>query len=73
MINFRFKFRAISNYELRTICKDIKKKPDYNSINVKMILDNWNAIDDILLKIISESMETGIFPGKLKDVDDNTY
>ena len=46
IINFRFKFRAICNYELRTIFKDIKKKPGHNSVNIKMILDNWNAIDD---------------------------
>ena len=64
--DFRFKFRAISNYELRTVCKDIKTKPDYNSVNIKMILDNWNEIGDRLLKIINESMETGIFPENWK-------
>ena len=59
MINSRFKFREILNYELRTICKDIKKKPDYNSINIKMILDNLNTIGR-RLTIINEFMETGI-------------
>ena len=44
----------MSNYELRTICKDLKKKPDYNSVNIKMTLDNWNTIGDRLLKIINE-------------------
>lgn len=61
MINSRFKFRAISNFE--TICKDTKRKADYNSVNIKMVLDNWNTIGDILLKIINKSLETGIFPG----------
>ena len=40
----------------------MKKKPDYNSVNINMILDNYNTIGDVILKIINKSLEMSIFP-----------
>lgn len=62
VINNRFKFRAITIVELKNICKKLKKKPDYNNVSTKIILDNWDIIGHFLMDIINKSFETGIFP-----------
>lgn len=61
-----FEFRAITILELKNICKSLKNKPDYNNVSTKILLDNWNITGNILLEIINNSLETGLFPESWK-------
>lgn len=45
----------------------MNNKYDFNSINKKMIEDNFDLISENLLSIINCSMETGIFPNVWKE------
>lgn len=66
VINHQFKFRAISIEDLKSICKTLKNKPDFNKISSKMILDNLDTIGKVMLDIINTSFRTGIFPENWK-------
>ena len=66
MINNLFKFRRIGIAELENIVKQMKNKPDHESVSNKIIIDNWNIIGNVLLRIINTSLETGIFPENWK-------
>lgn len=66
MTDKKFKFRAINMLDLKNIVKNLKNKSDYEKITPKMLLDNWNEIGKILLRIINESLETGTFPENWK-------
>ena len=39
----------------------MKQKKDYRRITIGILLDNWNTVGNILLRIINRSLETGIF------------
>ena len=67
--NYRFNFSAISLIELENICMNMRKKKDYWRISTGILLDNRNAVGNILLKIISRSLETGIFREDWKEFD----
>ena len=60
--NYRFNFRAISLIELENICRNMTKKKYLILLSTGILLDNWNAVGSILLRIINRSLETGIFP-----------
>ena len=45
----------------------MKKKHVYKRISNYLILDNWDLVGNILLKIINESLKTGIFPDSWKE------
>lgn len=64
--NTKFEFHMITTIELKNICKSLKKKDDYNKVNINIILDNWDVMGNILLNIINKSLETGIFPESWK-------
>lgn len=66
MRNTKFEFRSITITELKNTCKSIKKKPDFNNVNINLILENWNLIGDKLLNIINKSLDTGVFPENWK-------
>ena len=59
--NYRLYFRAISLNELENICRNMRKKKDYRRTPIGISLDDWNAVGNILLRIINRSLETGIF------------
>ena len=47
---------------MENICRNIKKKKDYRRISTGILLDNWNTVGNILLRIINRSLMTRIFP-----------
>ena len=59
--NYRFNFRAISLIELENICRNMKKKKDYN----------WNTVGNILLRIIS--VGDWNIPRGLEGIDGDAY
>ena len=59
--NCRCNFRAMPLIELENICRNMKKKKDYRRISTDILLDNWNTVGNILLRIINKPLETGIF------------
>lgn len=62
VLNSKFKFREINLQELKNICKDIKNKPDFNNVSMKLVMDNWEIMGEIMMKIINKSLQTGEFP-----------
>ena len=53
--------------ELRNNCKTIKKKNDYRRISNNLVLDNWDLVGNIWLKIINKSLEMESFPDNWKE------
>lgn len=66
VINSKFKFREITLEELKTICKSLKKKSDYNKISSDMIINSWHIVGRIMLSIVNKSLQTGVFPENWK-------
>ena len=67
-----YKFRKIDITELENIVKQRKDKPDHECVSNKIIIDNWNVLGNILLRIINTSLETYISE-KLEEINDNTH
>ena len=44
-----------------------RKRRDYRRISTGILLDNWNTVGNILLRIINRSLETKIFPEDWKE------
>ena len=65
--NIIFKFKPISLQNPYKIVKQLKNKSDFNKINTKMILDNWNVIGPNIMKIINKLLINGVFPNTWKD------
>lgn len=63
----KFKFRAINIDELKSVCKSLKNKPDFNKLSPKIIIDNWNILGHEILKIVNTSLMRGEFPNSWKD------
>lgn len=63
----KFKFRAINIYELKSVCKSLKNKQDFDKLSPKIILDNWNVLGHEILKIVNTSLMRGEFPNSWKD------
>ena len=40
----------------------MNNKPNHECVSNKIIINNWNALANVFLKIINTSLETGIFP-----------
>lgn len=66
VITTRFRFRAVTIQDLQNICKNMKNKPDFNNVTIKLIMDNWNIIGKSMREIINKSLETGVFPDSWK-------
>ena len=45
----------------------MRKKKDYRRISTGILLDNWNKVGNILLRIINRSLEIGIFTEEWKE------
>ena len=45
----------------------MRKKKDYRRISTGILLDNWNTVGNILLRIINRSMVIGIFTEEWKE------
>lgn len=70
--NFResnsvFKFRQINVRELWLICKSINKKKDSTSLNIEVILDCFEIVGPIIVRVINDSFKFGEFPRNLKE------
>ena len=59
---YRYNFSAIYLIELENICRNMKENKEYRRISTVILLDNWNTVGNILLRIINRSLKTGIFP-----------
>ena len=57
MINSKFKFRGITLEKLKTICKSIKKKSDYNKVSSDMIINIWHLVGRIMLRTYEKIIE----------------
>ena len=66
-VSQKLKFRAISMLELKEIVKSLNDKTSYSKIPKKMIIDNWNIIGIILLRIINKSLKNDMFPDNWKE------
>ena len=64
-----FKFRKINITELENIAKHMKNKPDHECVSNKIIIDNWNVLGNVLLRIINTSLETAVFIKTRKRLD----
>ena len=53
--------------ELENICRNMRKKKDYRRISIDIVLENWNTVGNILLRIITRKLETGIFKEDWKE------
>ena len=45
-----------------------RKRKDYRKISTGILLNNWNTVGNILLRITNRSLETGIFLENWKEL-----
>ena len=53
--NAKFRFNKINLLDLKIIISNIKEKPDFNKMSVKMILDHFSTVAESILNIINNS------------------
>ena len=62
-----FKFKPVNFRDLKLIMKNTKSKLDFNFISSKILLDTIDIVGHIYIKIINDSLITGIFPEYYKE------
>lgn len=62
-----FRFRPICINELRVKCKKMNNKNDVLKLNIKMYLDCFDIVGPIIVQIINDSFNRGVFPQNLKE------
>lgn len=61
-VHTQFKFKYVNINELKSICKEMNKKKDYNGISTKLIYENWSIFGEVLETIFNKSIRLGEFP-----------